>query len=225
MIINFEGSDGSGKETQSMLLAERMNASYVSFPTYSIPEGAKKDLLIEHLKGEVYLTPQEAAMLFIKDRTSAQHLIGDNTVLDRYMYANALYQGARYLQEHGNPDEALRFIGRMLEIEIMGTDNVQPDVVIFLDVPPWVSQKMNEERAKATGEDLDVYETDTMLRSASYAFAGMMIETRGFKTHTSAPIKTKHWIRIDCTEDGEILTPDEIHSKVVHELKNRNLID
>lgn len=49
MIIILEGPDGSGKTTQSKLLAERMGAEWMCFPNRETPFGK---LIDAHLKGE-----------------------------------------------------------------------------------------------------------------------------------------------------------------------------
>ncbi len=53
MFIVIDGVDGSGKATQSRILADRLRAQLHSFPRYDTPVGK---LILHHLKGAVFLS-------------------------------------------------------------------------------------------------------------------------------------------------------------------------
>ncbi len=132
--IVFEGLDGCGKSTQAQNLVDRLNAlgiaaHYTYEPTNDSIPGREARKVI---RKETSLRAETAALLFVADRF--EHITnfvlpaverGETVVSDRYYFSNVAYQGLEM-----DKDTILRLN------EMMIADRIQPDAIVFLDVPP-----------------------------------------------------------------------------------------
>jgi len=128
MFLVLEGIDGSGKETQVKLLADRLKkegkkVELLDFPDYDSEPGKK---IRQYLKGEVKLTNEDFAALYAEDRKLhmprlKKWLEEKRTVIaDRYAYSNLAYQLA-----NGTDYRYLIALDKDLTF---------PDLVFFIDV-------------------------------------------------------------------------------------------
>lgn len=165
-LIVIEGTDGSGKETQTKALIARLQEETTvtvktfDFPDYKTPTG---NLVKRYLDG-VYgkdVHPELAGALYALDR--ATKLRGINTILnagghvvvDRYVLSNSAYQGGRLETE----EEKHNYWDLCDEIEHGMIGLPEADLTIFLDVPPEKSRALLKKR----GQKLDAHEQDTSL--------------------------------------------------------------
>lgn len=112
-LIIIEGSDGSGKATQSRLLTQRLKEIYtdtmqVSFPDYDSPSSG---LIKMYLSGEFGDTagsvdPYVASSFYTADRYASfkrvwerHYNAGGIVVSDRYTVSNMIHQGAKFDDE------------------------------------------------------------------------------------------------------------------------------
>lgn len=150
LLIAFEGGDGSGKSTQSRLLAERLGPPTVlTRQAGGTPFGQRiRALTLE--PAAAGLSVRAEAMLYLADRAEHVHQVvspalaaGHHVVSDRWAYSTLAYQGwGRGL----DADE----LKRMCDWAALG---VWPDLVVLLDVP----LALGSARVAAEGE-LDHYE-------------------------------------------------------------------
>ena len=136
--ITFEGGEGTGKSTQSGLLAKRLRGFAIGVVQTREPGGSLGAEIIRHvlLSGAAKpLGPEAEAMLFAAAR--ADHIKttitpalerGKWVICDRYIDSTRVYQGAA-----GNVDQ--RFISG-LERLIVG--DVMPDLTLILDIDPQI---------------------------------------------------------------------------------------
>lgn len=152
--IVFEGTDGSGKTSQIMRLADRLTENgekvhITAEPTVSLSGGILRDALA----GITKKSASELAMLFAWDRINhnvnthdgIEKLLSEGyTVLcDRYYYSSLAYQGG---------DAGYEWVK---SLNIGCKEIRRPDLCFFLDVSPDVSMKrINSNRAAK-----DIYET------------------------------------------------------------------
>ncbi len=155
-LVALCGIDGSGKATQTELLAERLEqeghpVARIAFPRYG--EGFFADLIESYLRGELEQDPRElspylAALPYACDRWQAVGKLnewlaeGRVVVCDRYVAANLAYQGARL----PDPRERERFLrwDEQLEYGVFGLP--RPDLQLLLDVTPSVAARHLDDR-------------------------------------------------------------------------------
>jgi len=143
-LIVIEGADGAGKATQATMLINRLRAEEVEVETLEFPRyeetffGSYIREWVDEVHGNfIDLDPKLAAILFAGDRFESKETIegwladGKNVILDRYVSANMLHQGAK-LEDVGERGSFLLWLSR-LEFEVFKMP--KPDAVIYLDMP------------------------------------------------------------------------------------------
>jgi dTMP kinase len=143
-LIVVEGADGAGKATQVALLVERlrgegMQVESLDFPRYE--DSFFGAYLKEWLDGQhgdfVELDPRLSSLLFAGDRFEKKNQLiewlesGTHVVLDRYVTASMLHQGAK-IEDVDKRGAFLLWLER-LEYEVFGMP--RPDLVVYLDMP------------------------------------------------------------------------------------------
>lgn len=154
-LIVLEGLDGSGKTTQFNLIKEYLQAKGVkikpiSFPDYEQPSSA---LVKMYLNGEFGSDAQSvnayaASSFYAVDRYASykkfweeEYLNGSCILAARYTTSNCIYQMVKLA-----PDQWDGYIEWLCEYEYNKLQLPKPDLVIFLDMPIEVSQKLMTER-------------------------------------------------------------------------------
>jgi len=168
-LIVFEGTDGSGKATQTKLLCqalERMGTPYrkIDFPRYGKPSAA---MVQEYLDGNLGKKPGDvnayaASMFYAMDRFAsykqdwgAFYERGGLIVADRYTTSNAVHQASKL--PAGERDVYLDWLFDT-EYRLLGLP--KPDLVIYLDMPTEITEKMMRRREADTGTHADIHEQD-----------------------------------------------------------------
>ncbi len=169
-LIVLEGLDGSGKGTQSRLLAERLNKEgkkvrLIDFPSYG---SAGASLVELYLGGGLGGKPEDtgayaASMFFAADRyVSYRQDWGKDwqdpdtiVIANRYTTANAYHQLSKM-----DKDQWDGFLAWLWDFEYTKLGLPTPDQVILIDVPQSVSDANVEKRSRETGAVLDIHETD-----------------------------------------------------------------
>ena len=169
-IIVIEGTDCSGKETQTKLLTSRLSSKNIkcerfSFPDYDSPTGRivggpylGKESICEcwFKEGAVNVDPKVATLLFAADRkyniSKIQNLVenGVNVILDRYVYSNLAHQGSK-IKDKNERIKMYKWIDT-LEFDLL--ELPKADIKVFLHMPYEVSQELKKNR----GEALDQHE-------------------------------------------------------------------
>ena len=171
-LITIEGTDCSGKETQTNLLIKKLReegyrVQNFSFPNYSSPTG--KIIGGPYLGKEGYdpcyfeegpsnVDPKVASLYYAADRKYNIDKInfllegGYNVILDRYIYSNMAHQGGK-LKEKKERLEMYDWLDK-LEFDLM--ELPKPDLTIFLHMPVDVADKLKSHRKeKADGHEKD----------------------------------------------------------------------
>jgi len=221
-LIVIEGTDCSGKETQSKKLIERLEkenikVSYFSFPCYDSPTG--KIIAGPYLGKEQYgigffpetaplVDPKVSSLYYAADRryniSKVNELLnkGINVILDRYFYSNMAHQGGKIVDDN----ERKQMYKWLETLEINLLELPVPDIKIFLHVPNEVSKKLKESRCNS--ESLDQNEANNEhLISAEKAYLEIA-EIYNFN-------------KIECTKDNELLTIDEINDNLYEIVKKQ----
>ena len=135
IFIAFEGGEGSGKSTQTKLLASYLESRGELVTITREPGGTElgkqlRKILLDPATGAI--SPRAEALLYAADRANHVHDLispalakGEVVITDRYLDSSIAYQGAgRVLQ----PNEVAR-------ISKWATNALIPNLTIILDVP------------------------------------------------------------------------------------------
>lgn len=152
-IIVIDGGANVGKATQAdMLMQQLMNDGYLvgkmDFPRYH--QNTIGHLIQDTLRADgdalKKMPPHVAATLFAADRFESKKQIeewiaeGRVIIFDRYVSSNMLHQAAK-IENTDEREEFFRWVDH-LEHEIFGVP--RPDLTIYLEVPPDLSQRLLE---------------------------------------------------------------------------------
>lgn len=214
-LIVIEGTDGSGKSTQSKRLLQHLEDSgiitaYADFPQH----GQKSAGLVDNYLNGKYGTsdqvdPKIASMFYAADRYDASFAIrksldeGRMVVCNRYASSNMGHQAGKI----SDPQQRKDFIVWLEELEYDFFKIPKPDLTILLYVPYLIAQKMVDSKGKREyiNEKRDIHEADAEhLRKAQGAYLEIARE--------------KGWTVINCTKDGVILPIEQIHAMAWEEV-------
>lgn len=215
-IIVIEGLDGSGKATQTKILADKLiqnglTVKKLEFPDYSNPSSS---LVKMYLDGSFGDKPEDvnayaASAFYAVDRVAsflqfwkADYENGSVILSDRYATSNIIYQMSKL-------DESLweSFIEWQTDFEYNKLGIPQPDLVIYLDVEPEISQKLMEKRYNGDSSKKDLHEKNLKF----------LLDCRKSAVYAA---KKCGWIVINCCKNGEIKSIDEIAKEIDEATKN-----
>lgn len=171
-LIVIEGTDCSGKQTQSEALVKFLNDSGVkakrlSFPDYDTPTGkivGGPYLGKEHIckgffeEGAANVDPKVASLYYAADRRYNREKIlsalnlGYYLIIDRYVESSIAHQAGKILDKV----EQSKMIDWLEKLEYEMLELPRPDMTIFLHMPHEASFKLREGRT----EKADQHEAD-----------------------------------------------------------------
>lgn len=169
-LIVIEGTDCSGKETQSTLLINKlrengMQVEKFSFPNYDSATG--KIIMGPYLghvnesffpSGPVDVDPKVAALYYAADRKYNIHKItwllehGIHVILDRYVYSNMAHQGCK-IQDEKERNKMYEWL-EQLEFNLL--ELPRPDIAIFLHMPTDKTKDLLGNREVLDGHEKDI---------------------------------------------------------------------
>ena len=212
MIIDIEGTDGSGKKTQTDLLFNYLqNKGYkvkkISFPNY---ESNSSALVKMYLNGEFgenqSLNGYQASAFYAVDRFATMKKINvddyDFVLFDRYVPSNMIHQSTRIK----NKKELDEFLDWIVDFEFEKLALPKPDKTLFLDMPVEISVNLARQRSELkNGQNKDILESDVQHLKNAYEKAKYVA-------------KKYNWIEIDCKKVQTIKSIDEIHQEILTKL-------
>ncbi len=179
--IVIDGTDGSGKGTQSELLLHRLwsegrDAQLFDFPRYDEPSS----FFVRKYLNKEYGTPDEvgpyrASVFYALDRYDASFGLrralaeGKIIVSNRYVSSNMGYQAGKI----ADPAARTAFLSWLKEFEFDLFEIPKPDVNVLLFMPPEIGQRLVDEKASRnyTDKKRDAHEEDLEhLKKASSAY-------------------------------------------------------
>lgn len=219
-LIVIEGTDCSGKETQSNLLLERLKAEKraiekFGFPMYDTPTGKiiggpylGKDYICDgwFSEGAGNVPPEVASLYYAADRKynlpKIQSLLeqGNDILLDRYVESNMAHQGGKI----SNSNERMTMYKWLekLEYELLGLP--RPDITIFLYMPYIYALELKKNRL----EKPDQHElSEEHLINAEKTYLELA-QLYNFQT-------------VNCVSNNHIRTKEDIHEEVYSLVKKR----
>lgn len=218
-LITVEAPDASGKATQTKMLLERLTAQGYNTYKFSFPDyGSDACKPVEmYLGGVLGGHPEDtgayaASVFFAVDRyfsyrTKWKKILQEENsivILDRYTTSNAVHQICKLEKSEWDG-----FLDWLYDFEFCKMSLPVPDITISLDVPPNISRLLMEKRAKDdSSHKTDIHEADTEYLEKCYEaskYAG----------------KKWDWTRIECTNEGKMLSREQIHEKIYKAVKER----
>lgn len=212
-LIVIEGTDSSGKETQTKKLYERLkknkkNVIKISFPNYESPacEPVKMYLAGEFGDKAQEINPYPVSAMYAIDRYASYkkdwgefYSSGGIIITDRYTTSNMVHQASKL----SDKEEKKSYLEWLCDLEYNKMELPKPDVVIFLNMPSEMAQKlMLERKNKITGEkEKDIHEKDYEYLKNSYENACFIA-------------KQEKWVEIECVIDGKLKSIEEIGEEI-----------
>jgi len=209
-LIVIDGSDSSGKNTQTKLLAsclrkEGFKVKSMSFPVYDSFFGK---LVSDYLNGKFGklndVDPKLASTLYALDRYGQKDKLekwlsdGNMVVLDRYVESNIAYNFAKLSSGRE------KFLKWLEDLEFKQLGVPKSDLVVYLDVPLKVSEKLikgRKDKGYLNGKKRDIHEASLPYR-------------RKVESAYKVLAKKKKWKVISCVDKDKIKTKKEISDLV-----------
>ena len=219
-LIVIEGTDCSGKGTQSEILLNRLqNENFkvikMSFPMYDTPTGKivggpylGKESICRgwFLEGANNVPAKVASLYYAADRLYNIDIIKEYldkdyvVILDRYVTSNMGHQAGKIK----NKEERLEMFKWLEKLEYELLELPKPDIKIFLHMPYHFSKQLQKNR-----NELDEHElSEENLKNAENAYLEM---TELFD-----------FIKIECVKEEEI-KPIEVISNEIYDLIKERL--
>ena len=202
-LIVIEGLDGSGKATQANLLAEALqqqgkSVRKISFPNYESDSSA---LVKMYLAGQFGSDPGDvnayaASSFYAVDRFAGYksdwgkfYEEGGLVIADRYTTSNAIHQCAKLPREQWD-----EFLGWLFDYEYRLLGLPAPDLTVYLNVDPTVSQSLMTGRYHGDESKKDIHESNLDYLRASRQAAAYCSKKLGWQEilcHSGATMRSK----------------------------------
>lgn len=221
-LIVLDGTDGSGKATQTKLLQARLKKEGYRVQTLDFPQYEKNffgSFIGECLAGDhgdfVSIDPYIGSTLYAADRFESKEKIvrwlrsGCIVVLDRYVSSNQIHQGGKIT----DAKKRKKFLAWLEQMEYTVFGIPRPDGIVYLDVPVAVSQKLlankgqKEKKVYLKRRKTDIVEGSKKYLSDSRESALLLVK------------KQNRWLRVECTKKEEMLPRDVVAEKVWQQVK------
>lgn len=212
-LIVIEGTDSSGKETQTKRLFEKLEekglkVKKISFPNYDSPACEPVKMYLAGAFGEdaMKVNPYPVSTMYAIDRyasfkTDWEKFYNEDGIIvtDRYVTSNMVHQASKIR----DLDEKKKYLNWLEDLEYEKMGIPRPDLVIFLNMPTEMAVKLMAERKnKITGEEKkDIHERDKEYLKESHANACKIANTY-------------NWKEIKCSDGERIKTIEEIGEEV-----------
>ena len=214
-LIVFEGTDGSGKATQSKLLLERLRREGVdcralTFPRYGEPSAAPVEL---YLSGALGANPGDvnayaASVFYAVDRYcsykqdwGAYYEHGGVLIADRYTTSNAVHQASKLAG-----DARRAYLDWLFGFEYGLLGLPEPTAVFYLDVPTELAERMMRVREAETSTTADIHERDEAYQRACREAGEQLAADYG-------------WQHVDCSHGGMMRAAEDIHEEIYQRVK------
>ena len=217
-IIVIEGTDCSGKETQSKLLEKKLNERGIQcirfdFPNYESPTGTivggaylgKPEICSSYFtEGATNVDPHIACLYYAADRkynigAVEKYLnLGYYVIIDRYTTSNMAHQGGKILDK----EERFHMYQWIDKLEFWLLNLPKPDKTIFLHMPYEYACTLKKNR-----KNLDEHEkSKEHLKNAEEAYVELS--------------ELYNWDTIQCIENNCIKDINQINEEILEKLKD-----
>jgi dTMP kinase len=221
-LIVIDGSNGSGKATQTELLMKyfrqhKIAAKHISYPRYYTSFHGKT--VGRFLKGEFgklkEVSPYLSSLAYALDRLTSKNQIldwlesGQIVVADRYVTSSLAHQAVKLKGK-----EREKIINWIYEMEYKQHRMPKENIVIYLYVAPEIADKLILQKAKKYRgkQKRDIEE-------------GLAYQRQVTNLYLQLVKKYRHWVKIDCLDrKGQLKSKKQIHDLVVQTLQDRKIL-
>jgi len=213
-LIVVEGTDCSGKETQSKLLIKNLkekgiNCITFGFPNYSSPTGkivggpllGKQEISNCYFsEGPVAVDPRIACLYYSADfkynidEINSYLERGYYVILDRYVTSSLGHQGSK-ISDKDERFQMFQWIDK-LNYWLMGLP--KPDITVFLHVPFLFAKELKKNRASLDEAEKD----DEHLKNAEQTYLEL--------------VGLYNWKYVNCVKDNNLRSIEDINSEIMN---------
>jgi dTMP kinase len=209
-LIVLDGLDGCGKSTQYELTAEKLSKKYsiskISFPDYESDSSAAVKM---YLGGEIadnaaQINAYAASSFYAVDRYisymkkwRALYETADITLAARYTTSNLIHQLPKMPKA-----EREGFTAWLSDYEYEKLGLPKPDLVILLDLPEEIAERLLFDRYSGDDTKKDIHERDRDYMKTCRDCALFAAEC-------------ENWAVINCAENGNIKSIEKINSEIL----------
>ena len=206
MLIVIDGIDGSGKQTQTELLKNKLISKGKKVITYEFPNYSTffGKMIREYLDGKfgdsTKVDAKLISILYALDRFEVGKEIraylskGYYVLCDRYTQSNMAYQTSKLPKD--KHEDFLKFIE---EMEFNYFNLPIPDKIIFLKVPVSVSDNNLSNRESVDGHEKNKNYQSSVLDS-----------------YINLSKKYPNWHIIDCMNEERLRSIEDIHQEIIN---------
>ena len=220
-LIVIEGTDCSGKQTQTELLKKRLNdlklnCIRIDFPRYDTPTGkivggpylGKPEICDSFfLEGAVNVDPKVASLYYAADRKYNigkvnEYLdLGYYVIIDRYTTSNMAHQGGKIL----NKDERFNMYQWIDKLEFWLLKLPKPDITIFLHMPFKYTKELMKNRIYSDDNEKD----NEFLKNSEEAYIELS--------------ELYNWDTIECVDNDRIKSIETINDEIMEIVKQNGI--
>jgi dTMP kinase len=213
-LIAIEGTDGSGKATQSKLFAQWLqgqghDVQTADFPRYHQPSAYFVEKYLSGGYGDLAANgPYRSSLFYALDRFDASFGIrqalaaGKTVVTDRYVGSNMGHQGSKIASASDRRDYFVW--NEHLEYDILGLP--RPDLNIFLHMPTAIARRLIDQRGRH-----DLHEDDQdHLEKAEQSFMQV------------CEIFPQAYVKIECAISGQPRAIADIQAEIQELARQRH---
>ena len=215
--IVIDGTDGTGKATQTDLLVKKLTKHKIKVKTIDFPQYKNNffgALIGECLAGKygvdyINIDPHIISVMYAADRWESSSKIrewldkGYTVIADRYVSANQIHQGGK-IDDNKKRAEFLKWLDTM-EHKVFKIP--RPDAVLYMNLPVEITLRLLSEKSVLDKKKYLKGRTDLAETNMKHLEDS---RRNGMKIVQSL----NNWYDIDCSKDGAINSREEIHEKV-----------
>ncbi len=214
----IEGTDGSGKGTQSDLLKKNLLAQGYEVATFDFPQYDKSSsyFVKQYLNGEYgsaeEVGPYTGSLFYALDRYEASKEIqkaldaGKIVLANRFTGSNMAHQGTKF----DNIEQRRGYFIWLDQLEFEMLKIPRPDLSLVLRVPAEIAQELVDKKQKRvyTDKKRDLHEADInhLRRSVEVYYNLCQLFPKDFR-------------QIDCIRSGKMLGVDKIQNLILETIK------
>ena len=216
-LIVIDGTDGSGKETQTKLIIKRLEQEKINVKMADFPQYGQKSCVLveEYLNGKFgsaeEVGPYKASLFFAYDRCAASPWMkdwlnqGGIIISNRYVSSNMGHQAGKIK----NSQERDKFLDWLDDLEFNKFRIPRPNLTILLYMPVEIGQQLVDKKGHRDyvgGKKRDIHENDKQ----------HLIDAAEAYKHVSNRFG---WPVIECAPEGNLKSPAEINLELWNVVK------